>query len=135
MVRLAVEASPEFDVSDIEASGAGPHYSFDTLSLLADQRPADVLHFIMGSDSLLELPGWRDPDDLVRRFPLVVLPRPGFDVSKASPSYLSNAVIVSGISVAISSTLVRKRLLEGISVRYLIPGPVLDYVRRNGLYR
>ncbi len=134
MTRLAVQDTPEFEVSDVESIGDGPHYSLDTLNRISASRPGDEILFLLGSDSLLDLPGWRDPSGIVERYPLVVLPRPGFDPGRADPSCLKRATIVAGVSVSVSSTLVRSRIRDGRSPRFLVPPPVLDYALRNGLY-
>jgi len=135
MVRLAVAGVPEFLVSDVEGQGPGPHYSFETMTAIAAARPGDDLHFLLGSDSLLDLPGWREPKALVDRWPLVVLPRPGFDPAMANPAFMERAVIVGGITLSVSSTLLRRRIRRDLPVRFLVPDAVLDYARRNGLYR
>ena len=134
MVRLAVDGIPGFEVSDIESDPGRPHYSLDTLERLAERHAGDRLSFIIGSDSLLEMPGWRSPATIVERWPLVVLARPGFDAATAPPSYTTNMTLVDGVQVTVSSTLVRRRLASGGKVRFLVPDGVIEYARRNGLY-
>lgn len=134
MLKAALAGSPEFDVTDIESDESRPHFSLDTLTRLSEAHPGDDLSFIIGSDSLLELPGWRGPHDIVRRWPLVVLVRPGAPVSAADPAFTGNMTVVDGVQVSVSSTLVRKRLAAGAPARFLVPGPVLAYVREHGLY-
>jgi nicotinate-nucleotide adenylyltransferase len=134
MLKAALAGSPEFDVSDIESDESRPHFSLDTLTRLSELHAGDDLSFIIGSDSLLELPGWRGPHDIVRRWPLVVLVRPGAPVSAADPAFTGSMTVVDGIQVSVSSTLVRKRLAAGAPARFLVPEPVLGYVREHGLY-
>lgn len=135
MVRLAVAGLAAFEVSEAEADEARPHYTLDTLASLSRERPADELSFLLGSDSLLEMRSWRDPEAIIRLCPLVVLPRPGFDAAGADPAFTGRVTLVDGVSVSISSTLIRRRLARGAPVRFLVPGPVREYIRRNGLYR
>jgi nicotinate-nucleotide adenylyltransferase len=135
MVRLAVAGVPAFEVSDVEADEGMPHYSLDTLARLARERPRDEISFLLGSDSLLEMKSWRDPEGIARLCPLVVLPRPGFDAAAADPAFTRRLTLVRGVSVSISSTLVRQRLAGDAPVRFLVPEPVREYIRRHRLYR
>lgn len=135
MVRLALSGESDFILSDIESDPSRPHYSLDTLERLAERHAGDELSFLIGSDSLLDMPLWRQPEAIVDRFPLVVLARPGFDVALANPLFTRRMTLVDGVQVAVSSTLVRRRLAAGDSVRYLVPAPVLTYASAHQLYR
>jgi nicotinate-nucleotide adenylyltransferase len=135
MLRAALDGLPGFAISDIESDESRPHYSLDTLSRLEAARPGDALSFVIGSDSLLELPGWRNPEEIVRRWPLVVLARPGAPVTAADPALTARMTVVDGVQVSVSSTLVRKRLAGGAPVRFLVPEAALAYARTHGLYR
>ncbi|TPW16773.1 MAG: nicotinate/nicotinamide nucleotide adenylyltransferase [bacterium] len=134
MARLAIAGESDFELSDIESDSGRPHYSLDTLERLASHHAGDELLFLIGSDSLLDMPHWRQPEAIVARWPLVVLARPGFDAALADSRFTGRMSLVDGVQVAVSSTLVRRRLAEGLSVRYLVPSPVIDYARANGLY-
>ena len=61
MVRIAVAGHPSFAVSDIEANRPGPHYSVETLESVSRERPHDELFFLIGADSLNDLPGGASP--------------------------------------------------------------------------
>lgn len=135
MVRLAVAGETDFALSDVESDPARPHYSLDTLERLAERHAGDELSFLIGSDSLLDMPLWRQPEAIVARFPLVVLARPGFDAALADPRFTRRMTLVDGVTVSVSSTLVRRRMADGHSARYLVPEPVLIYAREHLLYR
>ena len=62
MARIAVAGNTAFEVSEIEAGGSGPHYSFETLEAIQRDRPGDELFFLIGADSLLDFPSWRRPE-------------------------------------------------------------------------
>lgn len=134
MVRLAIEQAPGFAMSTVESEGDGPHYTIDTLDRLAKERPGDEISFILGSDSLLELGSWHRPGDLVDRYPLVVLARPGFAARDADPRFTGRMTLVDSVSVAVSSTLLRSRLRAGSPVTFLVPDRVLAYAREHHLY-
>jgi nicotinate-nucleotide adenylyltransferase len=134
MVRLAVRGIPGFDVSAVESERNGPHYTVETLREISRQHPLDEISFVLGSDSLLELGTWLRPEEIVALTPLVVLARPGFDPASADPLFTRRVTIVDGVTVSVSSTLVRRRIATGSSVRFLVPEAVLDYARRERLY-
>jgi nicotinate-nucleotide adenylyltransferase len=140
MARLAVAGHPAFEVSEIEASRPGPHYSIDTLRAVRSERPGDELFFLIGADSLTDLPTWRQPDQIARLATIVVVNRPGIDpVAPASlPDYGPDAFPFRSVTVppiGIASNDLRRRLAEGRSVRYMVPRAVEAYIDAQGLYR
>src|SRR5689334_1820220 len=79
MARIAVAGHPAFEVSEIEAHRPGPHYSVETLGQVGRDRPGDELFFLIGADSLADLPYWRQPERIARLATVVVVNRPGID--------------------------------------------------------
>src|SRR5436305_1361691 len=66
MARIAIAGHPAFVVSDIEATRPGPHYSVETLEAVHHGHPQDDLFFLIGADSLVDLPMWREPERIAR---------------------------------------------------------------------
>ena len=89
MVRIAVAGHPAFEVSEVEARGPGPHYSVQTLEAIGRDRPADELFFLIGADSLADLPTWRRPGRIAALATIVVANRPGVDPARlaAAPDF------------------------------------------------
>jgi len=140
MARLAVAGHPAFEVSDVEAVRPGPHYSVETLEEVNRLRPEDDLFFLIGADSLVDLPTWREPDRIARLATIVVVNRPGVEEVGARPlpdfgpdSRPLQFVTIPPIGVA--SHDLRGRLAEGRSVRYMVPRAVEAYIDAHGLYR
>ena len=78
MVKLAITDNAQFELSDVELTRPGPHYAVDTVNLLAGQNPAARLVYLMGGDSLCDLPTWHRPADFVAACHLIgVMQRPG----------------------------------------------------------
>jgi nicotinate (nicotinamide) nucleotide adenylyltransferase len=73
MVRIAVAGHPAFAVSEIEASRPGPHYSVETLESVHRDSPDDDLFFLIGADSLADLPTWREPARIAQLATIVVV--------------------------------------------------------------
>ena len=136
MVRLAVAGNPAFEVSEIETNRPGPHYSVETLEAVARERPEDELSFLIGADSLVDLPQWREPETILRLAGLVVANRPGFEPPPiAAPSDARPIRQVTIPPIGIASKEIRKALLEGRSIRYQVPRAVEAYIAAHGLYR
>lgn len=142
MVRAALAGDPYFEISLIESERRGPSYTVDTLSVLQEQLgPQAELYFILGQDALADLPNWREPARIVQLARLAVAARPGRP--PADPAALERAVpgiqdridVVPMPQVDISSTDIRRRVAEGISIRFLVPAAVEAYILAHGLYR
>ena len=136
MVRLAIAGNPAFEVSEVETKRPGPHYSVETLETIARVRPEDELFFLIGADSLVDLPHWRSPERIMELASLVVVNRPGVEpppIPVAAGSRPTHQVTIPPIGIA--SKDIRRRLLEGQSVRYQIPRAVEAYVAAHALYR
>lgn len=155
MVQEAIADHPKFSVSDIEAQLQGKSYTVETLKALHKVRPADELHFIIGSDSFLEIGSWHRFGELFSLASLVVVTRPGSSVTEPLmqlPKEVKgqfkqdNAVclrhdsgttirFVEDCTLDISSSHLRERIALGRSVRYLVPKEVENYIAQKELYR
>jgi nicotinate-nucleotide adenylyltransferase len=141
MVRRAIAGSPHYRLSTVEVDRPGPSYAVDTIAELRRQYGAGAdLYFILGWDSLSELPQWHQPSRLIGLCYLVAAPRPG----QAAPDLDSLEDHVPGISqwvilmdrpmVDISATDIRQRVALGQAVDHLVPGPVAQYIKQHRLY-
>lgn len=141
MARIATAGHPAFEVSEIEAQAEdGPHYSYRTLERLRAERPGDELFFLIGADSLVDLPGWKHPERIAAAATIVVVNRPGIDAAPlAEPPDLgpgTNPIrVVTVPPIGIASTDLRRRVAEGRSIRYQVPRGVEAYIAEHGLYR
>lgn len=139
MVRIAVAGHPAFEASEIEARRPGPHYSVETLEYVHRERP-DELFFIIGADSLADLPSWRQPAEIARLATIVVVNRPGIDLlaPAALPDFGPGSNPLRPVTIppiGIASHDLRRRLAKGRSVRYMVPRGVEAYIEAQGLYR
>lgn len=146
MVELAVKSNPAFEASSQEIDRPGPTYTVDTLEVLKEElsREPDadtVLHYIIGMDALEQFHRWKDPERVVELCHLVIVNRPGHqgvdvnDVVGRYPEAGTRLTLLNVPRIEISSTEIRKRVSEGISIRYLAPDSVEEYIREQGLYR
>ena len=141
MVRLAVSDNPHFDVSTIEADREGDTFTVDTLREMREHYPDNVtFYFMVGSDSAATVGKWRGSKELAQLTHLVVAAgRPGSlqedelcPIIEAAGPFEYHIVHTS--ILAVSSTMLRDRLVKGDTCRYLIPERVREYIRDHGLY-
>jgi nicotinate-nucleotide adenylyltransferase len=146
MVQSAIEGDLHFEASDIEIQRGGRSYTIDTARALRERYPCSELCFIIGADTLPELHTWREIEALLPLVRFVTLARPGTDLTvlRANPDRLNLPPpwperllgdIAEGRQVDISSSDIRYRLAEGISIRYLVPPGVEMYITEHNLYR
>ncbi len=139
MLRLALSDNRHFCLSRIDLDRPGPHYSLDMVRIAQAQYPDAKLYFVMGGDSLRDLPTWNRPAELLTLCWFAVMERPGEDVDPhmhdaALPGLAQRVIILKTPVLEISSSEIISRLREGRSVRYLVPDSVLAYIARHELY-
>lgn len=139
MVTLALEGQP-FELSRIEIDRPPPHYAVDTVRLLAEQYPEAELGYLMGSDSLNDLPLWHRPHDLLAALTFVgVMRRPGETpdlpgLERLLPGLSAKVRFVEAPPIDISSTDIRRRIWLGQPFEHLLPAAVAEYIHQNRLY-
>jgi nicotinate-nucleotide adenylyltransferase len=144
MIHSAVEADYNFEVSPIEIERGGTSYTIETITELKKRHPHAELYFIIGSDTLLELHLWKDIEKLLKLCKFITIARPGFDTAslteadiKLDPPWPEQllAHLSGGHLLNISSSNIRHRVAEGMSIRYLVPESVYMYITEHNLYR
>lgn len=139
MLDLALAGSATDEISTIDIDRSGPSYTADTLEILAEQFPSARLFFLMGEDSLRDLPTWRDPQRILSVAELAVAGRPGVEtdlecLEKQVPGVLKRVHVIPTEEIAISSSEIRHRVRENQSIRGLVPPSVETYIHERGLY-
>lgn len=136
MIRLAITDNDHFEACDVEISRGGVSYSIDTVRELRQRYglAAEDLCLIMGSDSLQQLHTWRDPDKIIHECRVVVVNRPGYALPRTGNMYKGKVTVVDTPLIEISASMVRNRIKNGQSVRYLTPLTVIQFIERKGLY-
>lgn len=134
MVRLAIEDNPKLKVSNIEFSLPKPSYTVDTMVYLHEKYPQHQFSLIMGSDNLASIDKWKNYEVLLQRYPIHIYNRKD---SPVKPGIFKKADIRSYDLplLDISSTFIRQSLVEGRSIRYMVPENVWQYLEGSTLYR
>ena len=139
MVRRAIADNPHFKLCTLEVERPGPSYTVDTLTMLRKQLGSEAsLFFILGRDTLAELPLWKEPKKVVQLCRLVVPPRLGSKDLKhletAIPGLLDKVIQLDMPVIGISSAEIRQRIAQGLTIRYLVPAEVGKYITEQKVY-
>lgn len=143
-IRMAELATAEIDylqVSRIDADRPGPHYTVDMVRLLRQQvGPAVEIYFLMGMDSLRDLPKWYDPAWLVENCTLVALSRHDVELdweklNAALPGIRDRVIILDMPELEIASHAIQARVRDGQPIRHQVPRAVEAYIYKHGLYK
>lgn len=142
MTLLAIAPNVHFDVSRIEIDREGPSYTSDTLRYFHQYDPTVDWYFISGADAILEIASWHAPADIFRFAHLIAASRPGYSLER--PTALANSLGMERMArihqievpaLAISSSQIRERVQKGLSIRYLVPEAVENYIVKKRLYK
>ena len=155
MARIGAAESPALEAVDLESRRSGLSYSIETLKELYRTLHSPEIFFILGTDAFFEIRTWKEYEQLFHYAHFVIIMRPGFR-SRGLDGLLSELgarsaregdgglfTVPSGKTIMvmettlmdISSTEIRKRAMEGRSIRFLVPRGVREYIEEKRLYR
>ena len=143
MVRLATRAESQLLACDLETSREGVSYTVDTLAKIRQQHPGAEISFLIGEDSIAELPGWRDFRRILRLAHILTFPRVGSShrfVPETFPGVppevlrkcQENRIDMDPVPVA--SRDIRRAIAHGLPFDADVTAPVAEYIRKNQLY-
>jgi nicotinate-nucleotide adenylyltransferase len=142
MVELAIAGNPHFRLSRADVDRPGISYSVDSVrTIQAEVRSEARLYFIIGNDSLADLPSWHEPNLLLDLCQIVAVNRPGyppFDLGRlesAIPRARERITVLEVPSLDVAASDIRRRVSDGWPITYLVPSAVRDYIAERGLYR
>ncbi|WP_373875029.1 nicotinate-nucleotide adenylyltransferase [Ligilactobacillus pabuli] len=130
MVRMAIAGNEKFTLDTLEVDRGGVSYTYDTIKELKARHPDVDYYFIIGGDMVEYLPKWNRIDELVKMVKFVGVKRTGAKMNSKYP-----ILWVDVPTIDISSTLIRNKIKQGCSIRYLVPDAVAEYLKEEGLYR
>ncbi len=140
MTKIAISDNPHFEYSDLELKREGNTYTVDTLRTLHKQYPDAEIYFIIGSDTLYQMEKWNRPEEVFSLATFLTSTR-NIDVEEVDRQikYLQEKFSAKIYNVfmpnmEISSTDIRNRIHDGLSVKYLLPDGVIEYIKNNKLY-
>lgn len=134
LVELAIDGNDAFRASNIEFLLPQPSYTIDTMAYLEEKFPSYQFSLIMGSDSLINLPKWKNYHLLMERYPIYVYTRPDNPPLLPLPEKSNIHILDDVPQMLISASFIRQQIKEGKPVKYLLPAPVENYISKMGLY-
>jgi len=132
MLKLAIAGDERFQVSADELTREEPSYTWETVAAFRRREPGARMFLIAGEDAFAGIAQWRNIEWIVQEATFLVAPRTGATPSPASVPVRAERIEIPCIDV--SSTWVRQACARGVTIRYLVPEQVVDYIRREGLY-
>jgi nicotinate-nucleotide adenylyltransferase len=158
MVRLAVAGHPGWSASPVEIRAGGTSYSIRTIERMRLRFPRAVLFFITGADAFRDIRTWREWQRVLRSCAFIVTTRPGCGLDESvrslGPAYAGRIFDIGAAgrvreadlapgriflapiaALPVSSTDIRARARQGLSLRGLVPPVVAAHIEAKGLYR
>ncbi len=133
MVKGSVKGNKKFRASNIEFGLPQPSFTIDTLKLLSKKYPRKKFALILGSDSLQSIHQWKEGEAIISDYHVIVYPRA--ELSESLKKRFPEVSFINAPLLQISSTLVRKRVAEKKSIRYLVPEEVRKIIVKEKLYK
>lgn len=142
MVELAVSDNPDFSVSPLELERTGFSYTVDTVAYYLQEYPGTDIYFIIGMDALQLIHTWKNIERLAELCRFIVVTRPGYELNREDPALQTlseelweRLTLLSIPGLEISSSDIRQRVMNGCSIRYLLPPMVEQYIKDHHLYK
>jgi len=132
MVQLATEDNSKLKASNIEFNLPKPSYTIDTLTYLDEKYPQHRFSVIMGSDSYQNLYNWKNYEQILKRYPIIIYQRPGYTVNNQQEG---NIVITNAPILDISASFIRRNIQEGKSIEFLVTDKVRKEIENNSYYK
>lgn len=130
MTKLATEGEKYFDVSDYEIKKGGISYTVETVEHFS--KMGYEIYLLIGEDSLYSFHTWKDYKKILELAKIAWFPRIN---TKKNYSKIPESIKIESEILDISSTKIREYVKKGISIRWLVPDKVIDYINKRGLYR
>lgn len=141
LVELSVLGNPFFEVSDLEVMREGYTYTYETLEILTTRNKDTEYYFILGADSLYSIEKWKYPERIFDNCIILVGIRSDIkkqeieqQINKLKQLYNARIILLDFPRIEISSTEIRKKVISGLSIRYLVEDKVEEYIYQKKLY-
>lgn len=133
MIKSVIKYEPRFILSDIELKRGGKSFTIDTLLELKSKD--NELNLIIGEDNIKDFNKWKNPEKILELAKLIVVNRGGYE-NQIPVQILSKEISVCRIpNIEISSSEIRRRIEQNLSIRYFVPDEVFSYIALNNLYK
>lgn len=141
LVKKAIAGNPAFKLSRVDIDRPGPHYAIDTVALIKQEFPGAEVYYLMGGDSLHDLPTWNRPLEFIQVCDGIGVMRRHADqvdlesLEAVLPGIKQKVFIIEAPILEISSREIRERVAENLGYRYYLRDAVYRAIEEMGLYR
>jgi nicotinate-nucleotide adenylyltransferase len=141
MLNIICKKYKNFEVSDIEINSNKQLYTIETLNLLSMQYYNKTICFVLGTDNLKELSTWKTPEEILKKYKVIVLQRGKDSANEIIENdeflkkYKNSFIILKNKCTSLSSTLIRSKIKDKQDVSDYMPEEVLNYINKNKLYK
>lgn len=139
MTQLAIHDHPHFVLDTLDSERPAPHTTVSLIPLLQQKYPNADIWWLIGGDSLRDIPTWAEPQTLIHLCRLAALPRPNVHIDWAAletavPHIKKRVDPLEGPTNALSSTAIRSWIQQGKSIKFLTETAVIAYIQQHNLY-
>ena len=143
MVELLAEMDPRFRLCTMELERDGYTYTIDTLRAMRRQLgPGTELYYIIGTDTLFELPTWKEYEQVFSYTTFLCFPRPGDSIARVrrqiayyQEKFQKTVLLSRHLGPEISSTEIREMFVNGEPLDGLVPDAILEFMEKNHVFR
>lgn len=141
MLKHIVDRYPVIEISQVDLRRDPPHYAADTVEILKRDNPTAKIIYIIGEDSLRDMPDWFEPARFLAAIDqLAVAPRPEVntdlrELDQVLPGIKDKTVFISGVMLEISSSVIRERINQQAPYEHFLPDEVAAYIKNNSVYQ
>lgn len=139
MIRLAIGRNPQYAFCDLEKDlftlSGQRSYSIDTVKALKSKYKATKINWLIGGDQANQLHNWKSWEELVKITNFVVAPRPYTFAPNSNVEKLKSTLVIPLDKIGQSSSIIRERVQQELSIEYLVPRKVEKYIHKHRLYR
>jgi len=133
LVQLAIADNPRLRASPVEFTLPKPSYTIDTLTYLKERHPEHHFVLIMGGDNLNSLHKWKNYEKLLELYTIYIYKRPQYDLGNLKDH--PHVRLMEAPLLDISATYIRECIKKGLSIQYLVPEPVFNYLLGSNMYK
>ena len=136
MIKIAIKDNPKFEYSDVDILRGGISYTIDSIIDIKNKLnlKKQEVYYLIGSDSLIDLKNWKEPKKILDEAKVIVAIRPGFRPSDIPHWILQDVHFANIPRFELSSSKIRSRWVEDLTIRYMVTLPIWDYINKNNLY-
>ena len=136
MIKIAIEDNPKFEYSDVDVARGGTSYTIDSIIDIKNKLNLEKkeIYYLIGSDSLIDLKNWKEPKKILDEAKVIVAIRPGFRPSDIPHWILQDVHFANIPRFELSSSKIRSRWVEDLTIRYMVTLPIWEYINKNNLY-